>query len=240
VARPCRTCTGFFTSPSQATLTLCLAIISVKRAAARRCNSYVMHSEGQDGVTTRLSFISHAVTEAQRRAAFPLDEPLDQREISKLSSLGWEAPRAQKILSAPEQRTQQTAHALGLTATETPELRDCDYGLWGGRELIELQTQDPEGIATWLTDPVASPHGGESIANLIDRVGTWLDQQREDGHMIAVTHPAVIRSAVVHILNAPVQSFWRIDIAPLSLTDLRFNGKVWTLRSCATTLSPRN
>jgi broad specificity phosphatase PhoE len=235
VARPYRTCTGFFTPPSQATLTLCLAIISVKRAATRRCNSYVMHRGAQDSVT-RLSLISHAATPAQRRAAFPLDEPLDQREISKISALGWIAPKAQRILSAPERRTQQTGQALGLTSAITPELRDCDYGVWGGRELSELQAQDPEGVAIWLADPTASPHRGESIANLIDRVGTWLDQHREDGHTIAVTHPAIIRSAVVHILNAPLQSFWRIDIAPLSLTDLRFNGKAWTLRSCATTL----
>lgn len=191
-------------------------------------------------MTTRLSLISHAATQALRRAAFPLDEPLDPQEISKISALGWKAPKTQKFLSAPERRAQQTAQALGLASAITPELRDCDYGVWRGRELIEIQTQDPEGVATWLADPAASPHRGESIANLIGRVGTWLDQQREDGHTIAVTHPAVIRSAVVHILNAPFQSFWRIDVAPLSLTDLRFNGKVWTLRSCATTLSPRN
>lgn len=190
-------------------------------------------------MTTRLSLISHGATPAQRRAAFPLDESLDQQEVSKINALGWIAPKAQEILSAPERRTQQTTQALGLTAAITPELRDCDYGIWRGRDLSEIQTQDPEGVATWLADPTASPHRGESIANLIDRVGRWLDQQRENGHTIAVTHPAVIRSAVVHILNAPFQSFWRVDIAPLSLTDLRFNGKVWTLRSSATTLSPR-
>jgi broad specificity phosphatase PhoE len=187
-------------------------------------------------VPTRLSLISHAATQAQRRASFPLDEPLEQQELSKIIALALKAPKAQKILSAPERRTQQTAQALGLAAAITPELRDCDYGVWRGRELSELQTQYPDGVAAWLTDPTASPHKGESIANLIDRVGTWLDQRREEGHTIAVTHPAVIRSAVVDILNAPVHAFWRIDIAPLSLTDLRFNGKLWTLRSCAVAL----
>jgi broad specificity phosphatase PhoE len=236
VARPCRSCTGFFTPPSQATLTLCLAIITVKRTPARRCNSYVMQTEGQGSVTTRLTLLSHAATQAQRRAAFPLDESIDQQAISKIASLGWKAPKAQKVLSAPERRTQQTAQALGFTAVITPELSDCDYGVWRGRELSDLQTQDPEGVATWLADPTASPHTGESIANLIDRVATWLDQQREGGHTIAVTHPAVIRGAVVHVLNAPLSSFWRIDIAPLTLTDLRFNGQVWTLRSCASSL----
>jgi broad specificity phosphatase PhoE len=194
------------------------------------------HGGESNSVTTRLSLISHAATQAQRRTAFPLDESLDQQEISKINALSWIAPKAQKILSAPEQRTQQTAHALGLSATGALELQDCDYGVWRGRELSELQTQDPEGVATWLADPAASPHRGESIANLIDRVGRWLDQQREDGHTIAVTHPAVIRGAVVHVLNAPLSSFWRVDIAPLTLTDLRFNGRVWTLRSCASSL----
>ena len=120
-------------------------------------------------MTTRLTLISHAATQAQRRAAFPLDEPLDQREISKITALGWKAPKAQTILTAPELRTQQTARALGLTAALTPEMRDCDYGVWRGHELSELQTQDPEGVATWLSDPAASPHTGESIAALIDR-----------------------------------------------------------------------
>jgi broad specificity phosphatase PhoE len=187
-------------------------------------------------VTTRLTLISHAATPAQRRAAFPLDEPLEQEEISKIASLNWKAPRAHQVLSAPELRTQQTVQALGLAATIAIELCDCDYGIWRGRDLSNLQTQDPEGVAAWLADPVAAPHGGESITNLINRVGRWFDHLKEDGHTIAVTHPAVIRGAVIHVLNAPLSSFWRVDIAPLTLTDLRFNGRVWTLRSCASSL----
>lgn len=187
-------------------------------------------------MTIRLSLISHAATPAQRRAAFPLDEPLEKQEASKIVSLGWKAPKTQRTLSGPELRTQHTALALGLTAAITSELRDCDYGVWRGCELSNLQTQDPEGVATWLADPSAAPHGGESIANLIGRVGSWLDQLKEDGHTIAVTHPAVVRSAVIHVLNAPLDSFWRIDVAPLTLTDLRFNGRVWTLRSYASSL----
>jgi hypothetical protein len=33
-------------------------------------------------VASRLTLIAHAVTEAQRRAGFPLDEPLEQREMA--------------------------------------------------------------------------------------------------------------------------------------------------------------
>lgn len=146
-------------------------------------------------------------------------------------SLGWSAPGAQQILSGPEERTQRTAAALGLLFTLTEELRDCDYGTWKGRELAEVQSSEPDKVLTWLTDAAAKPHGGESILELIGRVDRWLTEQREAGHVIAVTHPSVIRAAIVSALNAPPQAFWRIDIAPLSVTDLRFNGRVWTLRS---------
>jgi broad specificity phosphatase PhoE len=182
-------------------------------------------------LASRLTLIAHAATEAQRRTAFPLDEPLEQREMAKIAALGWKAPRAHRIVSGPERRAKQTAEALGLSAETAVELRDCDYGAWRGYTLSEVEQRQPEEVLAWLTDPDAAPHGGESILQLITRMGDWLKEQSAVDHTIAVTHPAVIRSALIHTLQSPPSSFWRIDIAPLSLTDLRWNGRVWTVRS---------
>jgi broad specificity phosphatase PhoE len=193
-------------------------------------------SENQQ-LTARLTLISHAATSAQRRAAFPLDEPIEEREIAKIAALGWTAPRARRIVAAPELRTQQTAQALGLCSTVEADLRECDYGTWRGREIVDLQKDEQGDITAWLTDPAAAPHGGESLVNLVDRVARWLDEQSNGDHGIAVTHPAIIRCAVIHTLQAPIQAFWRVDIAPLSVTDIRVNGRVWTLRSSACALS---
>jgi broad specificity phosphatase PhoE len=143
-----------------------------------------------------------------------MDEPLEEREIAKIAALGWQAPRAQTVLSGPERRAQQTAQALGISAEIAVELRDCDYGVWSGSTLAEVEQRHPEEVVAWLTNPGAAPHGGESILQLIARVAAWLEQQRVPDHTIAVTHPAVIRSAIVHALQAPPSSFWRIDIAP--------------------------
>jgi broad specificity phosphatase PhoE len=181
-------------------------------------------------MTARLTLIAHAPTEAQRRAAFPLDEPVADRELENIAALGWKTPRSLRVLSAPELRTQQTAQALGLSASNSVELRDCDYGSWRGRTMDEVQVSDPDEILAWLTDPSSSPHGGESIENLINRIGRWIDEESDKSHTLVVTHPAVIRSAIVHALGIPAQAFWRFDIAPLSVTDLRFNGRVWTVR----------
>jgi broad specificity phosphatase PhoE len=180
--------------------------------------------------SSRLTLISHGATEAQRRASFPLDESVLQHEIGKITELKWKMPAAGQVWSAPEQRTQQTSRALGLEFTLAEELRDCDCGRWRGRTMDEVQMEDHAGIFAWLSDPGAAPHGGESLENLIDRVRSWMNQQETAKHVIAVTHPAIIRSAIVHALQLPALTFWRIDIAPLTMTDLRFNNHVWTLR----------
>jgi broad specificity phosphatase PhoE len=192
---------------------------------------------GTTALATRLTLISHAATDALRRASFPLDEPLGKREMAKVAALGWNAPRAQRVVSGPERRVQETAKALGLTAEVAVELRDCDYGTWRGQTLSEVELRQPEGVLAWLTDPGAAPHRGESILQLITRIGGWLEEQRAPNHTIAVTHPAVIRSALVHVFEAPPSSFWRIDIVPLSITDLRWNGRVWTVRSSGCALA---
>jgi broad specificity phosphatase PhoE len=186
----------------------------------------------------RLTLISHAPTSAVRRAAFPCDESIEEATRKKITEMNWQAARAQRVCCGPEKRTQETAMALGLCATVDPELRDCDYGRWEGRDLSELQLEHPDEIALWLSAPDAAPHGGESIYNLIVRITRWFaEQTREPGHTIAITHPAVIRAAIVSILKAPAQAFWRVDIPPLTATDLRFNENCWTVRNTGTPLT---
>jgi broad specificity phosphatase PhoE len=185
---------------------------------------------------TRATLISHAATVALKRASIPLDEPLLEGESAKIAALAWIPPRAQTVCCGPELRTQQTAKAFGLQPSITPELRDVDYGTWKGKEIEEIHAIDPEGLANWLTDGNAAPHNGESFTSLIERVQHWMDGRAGTGHTVAITHPAVIRAAILYAMHAPPESFWRIEIGPLSITDLRFNGRLWTVRSMGRTL----
>ena len=87
-------------------------------------------------------------------------------------------------------------------------------------------------LAVWLTDPTSAPHGGESVVDLIDRVAGWLESLTAGpSRTVAVTHPAVVRAAILLALDAPPKSFWRIDIAPASRTEMHYRGHAWTLRS---------
>jgi broad specificity phosphatase PhoE len=183
-------------------------------------------------MTARLIFICHASTKAVRKAAFPADEPLDASGRARAAAMAAQLPRAEQCWTSPELRTRQTAEALLLDAEIQPLLRDCDHGNWRGHSFEEIQAQEPEGVATWLRDPAAAPHGGESLLALSERVKTWLAGEiSRHRQAIVVTHPAVVRAAIVHAIEATPQSFWRIDVAPLSCTRLSGRDGRWNLVS---------
>jgi broad specificity phosphatase PhoE len=168
---------------------------------------------------TRIVLVSHAPTTATHRAAFPADEPLAHPDRVGPADLG----RMSGFRRGPEVRCAQTAAGLGWDCVADLALADLDFGTWRGQDLNDDMS--------WLADPTAAPHGGESVADVLARVSAWLDALRGSGERIAaVTHPAVVRAAVVHALGAPPQAFWRIDVTPLSFTRLSNNGAHWTLR----------
>ncbi len=173
--------------------------------------------------------IRHASTDAVRRAAFPVDEPLDAAGLAAARALAGRLGRGD-ALSSPALRARDTAAAAGLHADVEPALRECDFGAWAGRTLAAVHDEDPDAAAAWMTDPAACPHGGEPLAALLERVRGWLDEQAvHDGRTIAVTHGGVVKAAVVHALAAPVAAFWRIDVAPLALTELHAHDGRWTV-----------
>jgi broad specificity phosphatase PhoE len=201
----------------------------------------------------RLLLISHAATAAQRAGRFPAAtlitadkanaEPLDARGIA-------EADAARARLALPDSTTafvspadcaRATATALGLTATVEQALADIDYGTWHDRKLLDIANDAPHDLAAWTRDPDAAPPGGESFSQLVGRVGRWLDaldttaQEHATARpsnpvrqVVAVTHAPLLRAAIVHALGASPAIFARIEIAPLSLVELRRSSRGWT------------
>jgi broad specificity phosphatase PhoE len=146
-------------------------------------------------------------------------------------------PRAECVWTSPELRARQTAEALGLDATAQPALRECDYGRWKGCAFADVLARDPDGISAWLQDAAATPHGGESLSSLMQRVAQWLDAEHAaDRKAVVITHASIIRAAIVHALAAPPQSFRRIDIVPLSVTRLSGAHGRWNLASAGCVL----
>ncbi|MEA1673504.1 histidine phosphatase family protein [Nitrospirillum sp. BR 11163] len=188
-------------------------------------------------VIGRLTLLAHAPTRSQRDAVFPgTDEAAEDAGLIQAALLAEVRAlrKVDRLWTGPEVRARQTADALagllGVEAQEDTALADLDVGAWRGHSLADLSANEAEAVGAWLTDPEARPHGAESLAQLRARVAQWLEHAVAEGHTLAVTHAAVIRMAVVLVLEAPLQAFWRLDIAPLSLTDLRWHRR-WAVRA---------
>lgn len=163
---------------------------------------------------------------APARPLFPGDEPASPAALAGAGHLARDAA----CLTSPLLRARQTAAALALEARPDPALAEMDYGRWAGREIAQVLSDDPTGFARWRDDPDAAPHGGESFAAVVDRIAGWLRRQAQDGgNLVAVTHPAPIQAALIHVLGAPPQAAASIGVRPLSRMRLSHDGRRWSL-----------
>ncbi|WP_459205579.1 histidine phosphatase family protein [Pseudomonas sp. MLB6B] len=171
-----------------------------------------------------LTLLCHGATEAQRVGRFHRpDDALRDPPAPR----SW--PHALQCLVAPEQRALQTASALGLAGKVEAALSDIDLGHWCGLTLKDVELDAPEALERWFDDPLAAPHGGESLRQLSTRVGAWLDQGLPPGQWLAVTHPWVMRAALQHVLGGALSMARRVDVLPLAELRLNWHG-YWRLR----------
>ncbi|MFF3997341.1 histidine phosphatase family protein [Streptomyces cyaneofuscatus] len=194
-------------------------------------------------MTVRVMLVSPAMNAALREARFDGDAPLDRAGERSARAAAAAVPRSGAVLSGPSERCLGTAAALGLAARAEPALTGWDLGRWSDRRLDEVGAAEPDAVAAWIGAPSAAPHGGESLRALVERVGGWLDGTggtdtlaagdgpgATDRSVLAVAEPAVVRAAVVHALALPVEAFWRLDVAPLVLTELSGRSGRWNVR----------
>ena len=170
-----------------------------------------------------LRLIAAGHTRALRRAVFGGDEDLDEGGLRAALALSPTGVRATRWVSAPAAAARQTARALGGDPADEPALADPDHGSWTGRMLDEV---DPGELHTWLSDPSAAPHGGESLAAVAGRAAGWLGGQagREVG---AVAHPIVVRAVLAAALGLPAEGIRRLEVAPLAVVRLTGRGGRW-------------
>ena len=181
-------------------------------------------------MTARLDLLAHGASAATRAARFPDDEALEPAAVGALDALRDRLRPYAQVLTAPARAARETATALGFDAEVEMALSDCDYGRWRGLASKDVAEREPDEFAAWLGNADAAPHGGESFAALIERVGAWLTQAlTREGATLAITHAAIVRAAIVNALGAESSAFVRIDVAPLSLARLSGHGQRWNL-----------
>lgn len=180
----------------------------------------------------RITLLAPAPTASQRAARFPrLDDEIERLDGRHAAAVRRALGEPQHVVGGSELRVAQTADALGLALDARAELTAWCPGAWAGRRVTDVAAADPAGFEAWRTDPASDAPGRESLLALLDRGARWLAERSADGRTLAIADSSVIRALVVHILGAPPEAFWRIDVAPLSTTVLHGEGTMWRVRS---------
>ena len=126
-------------------------------------------------MASRLLIIAHAETPGSREMVF------GDTSLPVATEPRWDI-RVERWVSAPDPACRATAEQIGSAVTIADDLAGGDFGRWTGRTLADVGTAEPEAVATWLSDPYAAPHGGESLAAMVARVGTYLDGAETADH----------------------------------------------------------
>ena len=155
-----------------------------------------------------LELIVHAITPALRGLVLGGDAEPDPAGLREIVAEG----NGKQALTSPARAAVATAEALGYTPRVDPELRDREHGEWTGRGWADLVAAQPEAVRRWVDDPYDAPPGGESVSDLVERVRRWL--ARSPGG-VAVTHPAVVRAALLVVGKAGPAAYRTYDVRPL-------------------------
>ncbi|WP_329122676.1 histidine phosphatase family protein [Streptomyces sp. NBC_01353] len=186
----------------------------------------------------RVTLVAAARSSSLLAERFDDDRPLDEAgwyEVQLAAHTLVPLGAAELRYCSPTPRSRATGTALGYAPLAQPALRDCDMGRWRGLTLAEVAALEPAAVDAWLADPWTAPHGGETLLAFISRIGGWLDTRpTDDGSIVAVAEPAVVRAALVYALKAPPATFWNVDVRPLSTVTLTGRPGLWHLHLQAT------
>ncbi len=187
--------------------------------------------------------IRHAMVDENARAILygTLDVALCEstmvRQEPHYRDLAARLPREAAWLVSPLSRTAHTAEAIfaagypRVTPAVEPDLREQSLGDWQGlphARLPPLLTEPPHPF--WPLSGSERPPGGESVRDVIARVGHCLDQlvQRWAGkQIVAVSHGGAIRAAVAHALRIDADNALHLSVHNLSLTRLEHQSDGW-------------
>jgi len=171
----------------------------------------------------------------QKRYSGRTDAPLTDAGVrqaaaaaKRLASAGVDA-----IVASPLQRAVRTAEevaaATGIPVLTDEGFRETDFGAWEGLTFAEVRARWPSEMARWLADPSVAPPGGESFAQVSERVTAALHRvlaSQAHQTVLIVSHVTPIKTLVAAALLAPPAALYRmhLDVAALCEVDWYADG----------------
>ena len=171
----------------------------------------------------------------QKRYAGRSDVPLTDAGVAQAAAAAKRLAPAgiAAIVASPLQRTVQTAEQVaavtGLPVVTEDGFRETDFGAWEGLTFAEVRERWPSEMTAWLAGPEVAPPGGESFAEVSERVTAALHRVlagRTGQRILVVSHVTPIKTLVAAALLAPPAALYRmhLDVAALCEIDWYADG----------------
>ena len=192
---------------------------------------------------TRFWLIRHALVAENARAMLygTMDVPLCPdalvADVPTYRALASRLPRPATWVVTPLSRTRLTAEGLfsadypAQSLAVEPGLTEQHLGEWQG--LIHADLPGRLSLPAhpfWPLGGLERPPGGESMAQVISRVGTAMDRlaDRLAGQdVVVVSHGGAIRAAVAHAIGIAADNALHLSVQNLSLTRLERLAEGW-------------
>lgn len=185
----------------------------------------------------QLFFLRHGQTASSRENLFcgsGTDAPLtpDGEEMARSFSRFYSNTPWTAIYHGPLQRTRHTAEIINESRSipmySRNELTEIGYGRWEGKSVQEVERDDHDEHLSWTADPAwYPPPGGESATTVARRVLSLLEEiqdDKEDGKVLLISHKATIRIALCGLLGIDVGRFrYRLACPVGSLSTVVFD-----------------
>ncbi len=189
----------------------------------------------------KIHIVRHASTEynTQRRWQGRIDLPLDGIGIRQAQALALKfAPvLVDKVYSSPLKRALQTAEEIakvhGLSVEIIDDLIESELSLWEGMPADEVKKKFAREYKEWATNPNANIEGIENVRSVYERTKKALEKIHNLGgeEVVVVTHAVVVRTAVCHIMNMPLESFREFIVHNASVTTVLVKNGWWRIYS---------
>jgi broad specificity phosphatase PhoE len=199
---------------------------------------------------TRFWMIRHAlVAENARARLYGIDdvEICPHALISEAptyATLARVLPQPASWVVTPLSRTVRTAEAIWQAgyprakAAVEPDLIEQNLGAWQGLTHAEVPAHRQEAAHPfWPLSGTEVPPGGESMAQVITRVGAAMERlarHHGDADVVIVSHGGAIRAAVAHALGIAATQALHLQVWNLSLTRLERLAEGWRVVSVNT------
>ncbi|CAB4684754.1 MAG: bifunctional RNase H/acid phosphatase [Actinobacteria bacterium] len=208
--------------------------VRAPRDVTKKLTTVILVRHGRTLLTETHKISGRGGEDPQLSALGREDATLVAGELVKVGQTGQFAKilKPTSVISSPIARTRETAQIiadrLGLKVSTNDEIAEIAFGDWDGHTNQEVAANWPELYNQWRGDvKIAPPGGGESLEQFDKRVQEGrrtILGQFEGQTVVVVSHVMPIRGFIKAAIDANWPAYWRISVAPCSITVLRFWG----------------